>query len=91
MGDGSGAGAGDGVYRLLELPSFQPVLDCSIPPNPAEQLQEAVAGIVNGKIIVCGGNIRTGNINNIYYNYNITRHPHCRILAHKCCLELSHT
>jgi len=39
----------------LELPSFTPLSNCSIPKYPEERLEHAVTGVVDGKIMSCGG------------------------------------
>ena len=42
----------------LELPSCTP-LNCSIPKYPEERLEQAVTGVVDGKIMSCGGKVQT--------------------------------
>jgi len=44
-----------GRAPLFELPTFSPLYDCSIPPHPVEELHDAVTGLVEGKIMTCGG------------------------------------
>ena len=43
--------------KLVYLPSFTPVQDCPLPPHPETRLHGAVAGVVGGSLMVCGGNI----------------------------------
>jgi len=67
-----------GDTRLVEVPSFQPVESCSIPPIPTSrfQLYEAVSGIVHGKILVCGGFDQLKSVSNCYKLDNGTWKPH---------------
>ena len=44
-----------GHYGAFKLPSFTPASNCSIPKHPVKRLRYAVTGIVNGKIMSCGG------------------------------------
>jgi len=39
----------------LELPSFTPLSNCSIPKYPEDKVHEAVTGVIDGKIMSCGG------------------------------------
>ena len=41
--------------KLLQLPAFQPADGCSVPPYPVKSLLGAVAGVVSGRLLVCGG------------------------------------
>ena len=43
----------------LELPSFTQLTNCSIPEYPEDKVAEAVTGVIDGKIMSCGGNILT--------------------------------
>ena len=40
---------------MAELPSFTVKSDCDVPPHPLEGLKYAVTGIVDGKVMTCGG------------------------------------
>jgi len=42
----------------LELPSFTPLSNCSIPKYPEDRLEHAVTGVIDGKIMSCGGSNR---------------------------------
>ena len=44
-----------GDSNIVELPSFSPVTSCSVKPHPVSGLRYAVTGIVDGEIMVCGG------------------------------------
>ena len=43
----------------LELPSFTTLTNCSIPEYPEDKVAEAVTGVIDGKIMSCGGKIQT--------------------------------
>ena len=43
--------------QALELPTFAPLSGCSIPEYPEDKIHQAVTGVVDGKIMSCGGNI----------------------------------
>ena len=61
--------------KMVMLPSFQAVQGCSVPPYPVTSLRYyAVSGIVNGKLIICGGKLinnidNTNNTNSVTHNY----------------------
>ena len=44
-----------GDTDLVEVPSFQTAPDCPVPPYPVAGVGDAVSGIVNGKVTICGG------------------------------------
>ena len=44
-----------GGETIAELPSFTVKSDCDVPPHPLEGLEYAVTGIVEGKVMTCGG------------------------------------
>ena len=44
-----------GGETIAELPSFTVKSDCDVPPHPVEGLEDAVTGIVDGKVMTCGG------------------------------------
>ena len=54
--------------KLVELPSLLPVQGCSVLPYPETPLYNSVSGLVNNKLIICGGQMidTLANNNNNY-------------------------
>ena len=42
---------------IVELPSFEPFTKCKVAPHPVKDLGVAVTGLLDGKVITCGGEI----------------------------------
>jgi len=40
---------------IVELPSFEPFTKCKVAPHPVKDLGVAVTGLLDGKVITCGG------------------------------------
>jgi len=41
--------------KIVELPSFERFTKCKVAPHPIEELHIAVTGLLNGKVVTCGG------------------------------------
>ena len=41
--------------KIVELPSFERFTKCKVAPHPIEELGIAVTGLLNGKVVTCGG------------------------------------
>ena len=50
--------------KMVRMPSFEPVLGCPVPLYPLTSLYGAVSGIVNNKLVICGGQFKSpkGNL-----------------------------
>ena len=44
-----------GENAIVKLPSFRPISNCSFPQHPIQELKYAITGLVDGKIMTCGG------------------------------------
>jgi len=42
---------------IVELPSFEPVSECQLPPHPTKDLTLATTGVLDGKVFTCGGTV----------------------------------
>jgi len=42
---------------IVELPSFEPVSECQVPPHPTKDLTLATTGVLDGKVFTCGGTV----------------------------------
>ena len=40
---------------MIQLPSAGPVHNCTVPPFPIQELFDAMIGVINHKIMICGG------------------------------------
>jgi len=49
--------------KIVELPSFERFTKCKVAPHPIEELGIAVTGLLNGKVVTCGGLDRYGSSN----------------------------
>ena len=58
---------------ILELPSFSPS-NCNVPAHPEGVVQAAISGLVNGNIMICGGEANL--ISYQQFNQRINRKNH---------------
>jgi len=42
---------------IVKLPSFEQLSKCKLPPHPNKELTKATTGVVDGKVITCGGEV----------------------------------
>ena len=52
--------------HIYHLPSFSPATSCQVPPHPIPGLTRSVAGLSDGSLVICGGNVIM-SYNYIYY------------------------
>ena len=42
---------------IVKLPSFEQLFKCKLPPHPNKELTKATTGVLDGKVITCGGEL----------------------------------
>jgi len=44
---------------IVKLPSFEQLSKCKLPPHPNKELTKATTGVLDGKVITCGGEVES--------------------------------